>query len=274
MTEIFEFAAAVLRYALPVFLAALGVLLNQKAGIVNIGAEGFMLVGCLAGITGAGLFSGFIPGFFTAVFITAAFGAVFGWMIYTLKVNDIVLGIAFNILASGLCTLMYRSGIGAVRYSGRSFSMVGMFMFAVIAAAAIHMFLYHTFPGLKFRTVGEYETLANTMGLGGKSLRCLGFVCGCGLIGLGGACLSLGELNMFVEDMTDGRGYIALAAVCFGRFTPAGALIAVLIFGCGEAVQYRLQAMGCPMPHQFALMMPYILTILGLVAAYKKKQEN
>lgn len=274
MMAFMEFAGAVIRYGLPVFFVALGVLLCQKAGVVNIGAEGLMLCGCLSGVA-AGYYMKYAAlGALAAVVIAMAFGAVLGWLILWFKVNDIVLGVAFNIFASGLCTLLYRSGIGSDRPEGRGLPVALMAMAAVGLTVLLHVFLYHTRPGLALRAAGEYTPAAQAMGLNAQRLRLLGFVAGCGLIGFGGACLSLGQLNMFIEDMTDGRGYIALAAVCFGRFTPAGTALAVLLFGIGEALQYRLQAAGSGIPHQFALMVPYILTILGLVVFRQKKDRS
>lgn len=274
MMAFMEFAGAVIRYALPVFFVALGVLLCQKSGVVNIGAEGLMLCGCLSGVAAGYYMKNAALGALAAVVIAIIFGAVLGILILRLKVNDIVLGVAFNIFASGLCTLLYRSGIGSDRPGGRGLPVAFMAVTAVGLTVLLHLFLYHTRPGLALRAAGEYTPAAHAMGLCAERLQMLGFVGGCGLIGFGGACLSLGQLNMFIEDMTDGRGYIALAAVCFGRFSPAGTALAVLLFGTGEALQYRLQAAGSGIPHQFALMVPYILTIIGLVVFAQKKDRS
>ncbi len=269
--EILGFIMSVLRCALPIFLVALGVWLNQKSGITQIGAEGFMLLGALFGVAGAGLLGSYFSGFLMAFAITVVLGLIFGGITYILKVNDIILGIAFNIFSAGLCALLYRSGVGTVRYNGR-FSFGGLIAASVIICLLLYIFLYHTAWGLKLRTVGEYEPISMALGLGGKGLRLCACAIGCGLIGIGGAALSLGQLNVFVEDMTDGRGYIALAAVCFGRFKLLGTVIAVVIFGCGEAAMYRLQAMGSEIPHQFILMVPYVLTLLGLIVSGKIKK--
>ena len=271
--EILGFIMSVLRCALPILLVAMGVLLNQKSGITQIGAEGFMLLGALFGVAGAGLFGGYLAGFVSAFIITVIFGLLFGAIVYILKVNDIVLGIAFNIFAAGLCALLYRSGVGAVRHDSGHFSFGWMIAVSVLICLLLYVFLYHMPQGLKLRTVGEYGHVGEALGLGGMGLRLCACAIGCGLMGIGGAALSLGQLNVFVEDMTDGRGYIALAAVCFGGFRSLGTVIAVLIFGCGEAVMYRLQASGSGIPHQFVLMIPYILTLLGLLVAKKRRNR-
>lgn len=274
MIAFWEFSGAVIRYALPVLFVALGVLLCQKSGVVNIGAEGLMLLGCLFGVAVGDRIRTAALGVLAAVIVAMAFGAVLGGMIYVFKVNAIVLGVAFNIFASGLCTLLYRSGLGSGRSSGGGLEFGFMAVSGLAAVVLMHIFLYHTRPGLCLRAAGEYTPAAAAMGLPTGRLRFVGFVCGCGLIGFGGACLSMGQLNMFIEDMTDGRGYIALAAVCFGRFTPVGTALAVLLFGVGEALQYRLQAGESGIPHQFALMVPYILTIIGLIIIARRKDRS
>ncbi len=274
MTAFLEFAGAVVRYALPVFFVALGVLLCQKSGVANIGAEGLMLMGCLFGVATGGLFKMAALGVLSAVVVTMVIGAALGAMIFVFKVNAIVLGVAFNIFASGLCTLLYRSGFGAGRSTDGGLDLGFMAVLGLAAMILMHLFLYHTRSGLCLRAAGEYTSAATAMGLSAGPLRFAGFVCGCGLMGFGGACLSMGQLNMFIEDMTDGRGYIALAAVCFGRFTPVGTALAVLLFGAGEALQYRLQAAGNGIPHQFVLMVPYILTIIGLIIIARRKDRS
>ena len=271
--EISGFVMSVLRCALPVLLVAMGVLLNQKSGITQIGAEGFMLFGALFGVAGVGICGGYFSGFLMAFAIPFVLGLLFGAIVYILKVNDIVLGIAFNVFAAGLCALLYRSGVGAVRHDSGHFSFGWMIAVSVLICLLLYVFLYHMPQGLKLRTVGEYGHVGEALGLGGMRLRLCACAIGCGLMGIGGAVLSLGQLNVFVEDMTDGRGYIALAAVCFGGFKPIGTILAVLIFGCGEAVMYRLQAVGGNVPHQFILMIPYILTILGLLVAKMRRNR-
>ena len=124
--------------------------------------------------------------------------------------------------------------------------------------------LYKTPLGLNIRSVGENPVVVESVGISVKRLRYMACVAGGMLVGLGGAVLSTGILSQFTENMTDGRGFIALAAVTFGKYTPFGTLGGVIVFGIGETLSYRLQAGGGAFPYEFALMLPYVLTVLAL----------
>ena len=135
---------------------------------------------------------------------------------------------------------------------------------AIILVALAWVALYKMKIGVQMRSVGENPTVVESVGISVKKLRYIACVVGGMLSGFGGAFLSTGILSQFTENMTDGRGFIALAAVTFGKYTPYGTLGGVLVFGLGEALSYRLQVSGGAFPYEFALMLPYILTIAAL----------
>lgn len=275
MSDLSSFLGTVIRSATPVLFVALGVLINQTSGIVNMGAEGMMLIGCLTAVA-ATVYTGNIwLGALIAALVVGVVGLLFAFLVLEFQINQVVLGVAFNMLGAGITTTLFRGMFGsgesrvAASFGTGIFGLSIPIILSFLMVPLIHLFFYRTKPGLKIRSVGEYPKAVESAGLSVKKLRYLSMFLGALLIGLGGAYLSTGQLNMFIEEMTDGRGYIALAAVAFGKYTPVGTMLAVLLFGAGEALQYRLQAGGSEIPYQFALMIPYVITILALALLVK-----
>jgi simple sugar transport system permease protein len=280
-----SFLAADFRMATTILLPALGLIIMERSGVVNIGAEGTMLVAALAASIGSLLSGSPWVGFLLGGLAGMSVGALFAFIVVTVKANQIVTGIAFNILALGATTTINR-----VLFSGRTdvariagfvvqpipvlasipilgpslFSQMPIVYLALLLVPLLHFFMYRTTLGLKIRAVGEHPEAADTAGVNVQKVRYASIIGGSFLIGLGGGYLSLGILNFFTENMVAGRGFIALAAVIFGKWNPWGALGATLLFGFGDALQIRLQALGSPVPYQFLLMLPYLLTIAAL----------
>lgn len=280
MEEIFGFLKVVVNTSTPILFASLGILLMHLAGVLNIGAEGMMLMGAFSGAAGTYLFGSVWYGALFGMAVTGLLGLLFAFFTITMKANQTVVGVAFNILATGLTTTLYRMLFGI---SGSTPQLTG---FQTVAAGLslpvyiglgmvllLTVFLYKTKPGLKIRAAGENPRAVDSVGLSVTGIRYAGTVAGAMIIGFGGVYLSMGILSFFSEEMVTGRGYIALAAVIFGRYTAIGSLLAVLVFGVGEAFVYRLQAVGSGIPTQFILMIPYVLTVI-IVAGFGKKSNE
>jgi simple sugar transport system permease protein len=280
-----SFLAADFRMATTILLPALGLIIMERSGVVNIGAEGTMLVAALVASIGSLLSGSPWVGLLLGGLAGMAVGALFAFIVVTVKANQIVTGIAFNILALGATTTVNRvlfsgrtdvariagfvvqpiPGLARIPVLGPSlFSQMPIVYLALLLVPLLHFFMYRTTLGLKIRAVGEHPEAADTAGVNVQLVRYASIIGGSFLVGLGGSYLSLGILNFFTENMVAGRGFIALAAVIFGKWNPWGALGATLLFGFGDAMQIRLQALGSPIPYQFLLMLPYLLTIAAL----------
>lgn len=276
MSVIESFLSVVFNSSASILFAALGILLMHLSGVVNIGAEGMMLIGAFSGVVGSYLTGNVWLGALFAMVVTGIVGLVYGYCTITYKANQVVTGIAFNILAIGVTTTLYRIvfGMNSSTMKVESFPRLGSLSAPVylgfLAVILMTVFLNKTKPGLKVRGAGEYPLAIDSMGISVNLTRYVSVVIGSMIIGFGGAYLSLGQLSFFTENMTDGRGYIALAAVIFGRYTAIGTWLAVLVFGAGEAMTYRLQALNSGIPSQMILMIPYVLSIL-VVAFFGQK---
>ncbi len=284
MFELTVFDAAV-RMATPLILAALGGLFSERSGVVNIALEGIMLTGA---------FSSILVTYYTGdPWTGAAAGALAGILVsaihavvsVTFKANQIVSGVAINLLAVGATQFLTWVIWGS---SANSPPVVGMSHWALPAtwgpvAAAVtrviahypplvyltlagvglaHVVLWRTPFGLRLRSVGEHPEAADTLGINVARMRYAGVFISGALAGLGGAFLAL-NTHQFVKNMSAGRGFIALAAMIFAKWNPVGALGACLLFGYAEAVQMGLQGRG--IPTQFVQMIPYVLTMVALV---------
>lgn len=285
--------ASTVRAATPLILAALGGIFSERSGVVNIALEGIMLIGAFFAmlISYLGQQMG-LPPFISA--LSGAIGAVvFGFLISMIhavvsiryRADQVVSGVAINILALGLTGFLLQqifntSGnspsvpnlpawpiplLSSIPVIGPIFFNQPPIVYAALIAVPVSAFvLFRTPLGLRIRAVGEHPKAADTVGINVFQLRYLGVALSGVLAGLGGAYLSLGQLNIFTEGMTNGRGFIALAAVIFGKWNPWGALGACLLFGLADAVQISLQNAGVNIPSDFLLMLPYVLTLVAL----------
>lgn len=286
MSDIFdiELIRSTLRLATPLVLAALGGIISERAGVVNIALEGMMLIGAFFGAVGSfwtgnpwlGAALGMIAGGVT--------GLVHGVFTQRAKMNHIVSGVALNVFALGLTTYLLRQ---MFQHAGASPPVNGLPRWETVDIPILMVFtgqspllylafflvfvgqfvLWRTPLGLRIRAGGESPAAARSAGVRVDTIR-LGAVSVSGLLaGLAGVYLSLGQLNMFVEGMSGGRGFIALAAVIFGKWKPYGAAMAALFFGFFDAIQMRFQGrtlIGLSIPSEFMLMLPYVVTIIVL----------
>lgn len=269
-----------LRQSTPLVLGALCGLIGERSGIVNIGIEGQMLmaafIGFLANVYTGNLFLAVLAG----VAAGALMGGFLGIMSIGLKMDQIIGGTVINILALGLTSFFYQAGLttqgklqpinlGALA----NLPLIGPVLFnnppityiTLILVALVHFVLFHTRWGLRTRVIGEHPSAADTVGINVKMMRYVNITIGGAIAGLAGAYLSLEAVGSFERAMTNGRGFIALAVMLFGKRTPLGAWGAALLFGFATALQTQLQFGGeINIPHQFIGMLPFVLTILVL----------
>lgn len=269
-----------LRQSIPLILGALCGLLGERTGVINIGIEGQMLmsafVGFMVNVWTGNLLLAVLAGMLTGV----ALGALLAFMSVTLKMDQIIGGTVINILAVGLTGYLYIQGLTT---QGKlqpiplgplaDIPLIGPILFdnppityaALIIVFAVQYALFYTRWGLRSRAVGEHPSAADTVGIDVYKMRYLNVMLGGALAGLAGAFLSLESVGSFDRGMTNGRGFVALAVMIFGNWTPLGALAAALLFGFFIALQTQLQFMGIlSIPHQFIGMLPYLVTIIAL----------
>jgi simple sugar transport system permease protein len=273
-----------LAYATPVLFAALGELLSERVGVINIGLEGLLLVGALTAVLVASATGVPLLGVLAALVAGVGGAALFGLFGVVLRRDQVIVGTTLNFLALGLTGMLYRAatsgGTSAVTapslppiFGQGSLSVGGLTLLALILIPLSHWLLFRTRLGVTLRATGEVPEAAAASGSNVIGLRFFVCLATGALCGLGGAALSIGILNTFTEGMTAGRGFIALAIVVFGRWTPYGALFAALLFAAADVGQSRLQAAnlvplgadGRPLlSYPVFLAAPYILTLLAL----------
>lgn len=285
ITFIIALLSASIRLSVPILFAALGGMYSERSGVVNIGLEGIMLVGAFAGVVGSYFTGSYWMGALVAVLSGVMIAALFALITVKIKINQIVGGVAINLLAIGLTSFFYRAlfGITTVPITVNAFKpysipmlsnipIIGEIFFRQTVLVYIAFLLvpissfifYKTSMGLSIRTVGEHPMAADTVGIPVHKVRIICVLISGALAGLGGCFLSLGQFNMFVDNMVSGRGFIAVAAVIFGKWSPKGVLMASLIFGVADALQIRMQMSGLGIPYQFLLMLPYLLTVVAV----------
>lgn len=275
--------AAGIRLAMSIALTALGEVVAQRSGMINVGAEGIMLVGAFLAAWGALTTGSPWGGLLIALMGGLAMGALQAWFTLVIRTDQIVTGIAFVILGLGLSSFLFRITFGAAPASLPAFRaldlgplsqipVLGPILFAqnvlvylgLLVTLLITWVLMKTSLGLAIRACGENPEAAHAAGIAVNRTR---FACLCfgGMMAaFGGAYLAIAQINSFVENMVAGRGFIAIACVVFGRWSPTGALLAALGFGLAEAAQIRLQTWYPEVPYQFFVMMPYLLAVAAL----------
>jgi simple sugar transport system permease protein len=282
--------AAALRMATPIAFASIGGVFSERAGITNIGLEGMMLVSAFAGAATSYFTANPWLGVVAAVVAGALCGALHAIITVRFRGNQIVSGTGINLLAAGLtaylCQIFWGSRGASASVQGLELvsiplvkdlpivgSIIGshtplVYMMLVVTILS-HVMLFRTRLGLRIRAVGEHAAAADTAGIDVYRVKYISVIASGVLAGLGGVFLSLSHLNLFSWGMTGGRGFIALAAMIFGRWTPLGAFGASVLFGLADALQMRLQALGL-LPPQIILMIPYILTVAVLAGVVRK----
>jgi general nucleoside transport system permease protein len=279
------FWVAVLRIATPLILGTLGVLLCERAGVLNLGIEGIMVAGAFAGwlavYGGLGLWGG--------VLVAAATGAVFGLLHAGLTVglalSQHVSGLGITMLATALSYYGYRVGFPKVstpptvtpfaEMSGLPLPVLSqqtpLTLLALLLVPLLAWFIQRTPAGLALRMVGENPQAAEGQGLSVAAVRTSAIVAGSALMGVAGSFLTLAAFNAFFFNMVNGRGWVCVALVVFASWRPGKALLGALLFGFFDALQLRLQqGGGGVLPYQVYLMLPYLLSIAALVLVARR----
>ena len=279
------------RMATPLLLTAMGELYDQRAGMINIGLDGIMTIGAVTAFIGNYYTGSPWIGIMVGILSGIAFNLIYALCTITLRAGQIIIGMAMNILAPGLATFLYRMCFGV---SGNpphvenlenipipilsDIPLIGQALFCTtpivylsyLMLIATSIFFNRTHAGLNFRSVGEYPKASESLGINVirvKYIACI--LCGA-LGGLGGAFLTSCYVGTYTEGLISGRGFIALSAVIFGRWSQIGILIATLIFGFADALQLRLQVFIPDMPYQIFAMLPYLCTFFALALAKGK----
>lgn len=285
LTFLTDYLIASLRLSTPLAFTALGGLFSERSGVLNIGLEGMLLSGAFASAAGAYLTGNVWIGLLCGMFLGSVMGLLHAFLCVTLKVDQLVSGLAINLTALGLTSfwsrLIFSSGEAKQLPGLQSLPIPGLSKIPILGNLLFNQdlliyilliliflttyFLFHTSFGLSLRAVGEYPRAADTAGVSVDWIRYLAVISSGILAGLGGAYLSLVHVRFFVEDMSAGRGFIALAALIFGRWHPAYTALACLLFGATEALQLRIQAFGLSIPYQFLVMLPYLIALFALV---------
>ena len=284
LTAIITILAATWRMATPIIYAAIGAMFAERSGVLNIGLEGIMLIGAFSGFAAVALGTNVTFAFAIAMVFGALFGAAFGFLTVFMKANQIVVGAAFNLLGLGITGFLYRSmefpehGIeiaspipipflSDIPFFGPVLFQHNLLVYLtvplVFAAAYV---LYRTSYGLSLQSAGDYPNALAAAGQSVDRFRFSAVVLSCVFVSVGGAFLTLAYTNQFVEGIVSGRGFMALAVIVFGRWTPFGILGAALLFGLFFAIQLTLQAMPqIGIPYQVFQAIPYVLTVIVLV---------
>ncbi|MCT4596546.1 MAG: ABC transporter permease [Vallitalea sp.] len=302
MKEIFEvifsapFAYSVLRVTTPILFAALGAMIADKSGVVNIGLEGMMLMASLMGVLGSAFTGSALLGLVLAVTSSILLALVMAYFSLKLKTDIILAGIALNLFAMGATVfLLYLlTGNKGVSSSLKSYTMsqlnipiigklpiIGEIIsghniltyIAFLAVFLVYMLMFRTKLGLRMRAVGENEDAAKSVGINVIRIKVTALVFSGMMAGFGGAYMSMGYVSWFSANMTAGRGFIALAASAMGRSLPLGTMIASLFFGFADALSNTMQSLR--VPAEFIQMIPYVATIVGLtVYSMNKKKKS
>ena len=297
MSEIFELAfisgliGAMMRMATPIIFATLGEILSERAGVLNLGIEGIMLMGAMTGFLVTFSTGSIWVGVLAAAGVGMLLALLMAFLAVYLGLSQHVSGLGITLFATGLAMFVYRLYFGSptvppivepfqqialpllskIPVIGPGlFTQYSLTYIAWILIPLMSILLYKTKVGLKIRTVGENPVVADTVGVNVNLTRTLCLMAGGGLMGIGGAFLTLAHQNMFLIDVIGGRGWVAIAMVIFGNWDPVKGTIGALIFGLLDGLQLRLQSVGVAIPFHIFLMIPYLLTIVALISVSRK----
>ena len=277
MSDLFTWAllTATLRMTAPLLFAAMGGLLSERAGIMNIALEGFMLIGAFMAVVGTYYTGSPWVGLLCAVASGGAGASIHAFWTITLKSDQIVTGTALNLLGAGIPAFLIKrifDQAGGTPSVERLPSIAGQMNiltpFAFLLVPIMHYLLFMTKPGLRIMAGGESPKAAESVGISVSLYRYVAVIASGMFAALGGAYLSIGELSSFTIGMTQGRGFIALAAVIFGNWTPLGTLLAALLFGFTQAFNLQAQARGI-LPKDLLSSLPYLVTLIALTGVVR-----
>jgi len=279
------------RLATPYLYAALGEMFAQRSGVLNLGVEGIMLMGAYTGFF-VGMTTGNLwLGLLSAALVGLLMGLLMAFISVTLQAEQGISGIGLHLFGLGLSSLLFKKTLGSVEtisgfqpvkipllgdlplvgevFFNHSVLVYGAFLLVPVAAWV----LYRSTLGLKIRAVGQNPEAADSLGVSVAGIRYFTVSLGGVLAGVAGASLSIALINLFQENMTNGQGFIAVALVYFGSWSPLGVLAGALLFSFVNALQLWIQVKGINLPSDVAVMMPYVLTIAALTFAVRRARQ-
>lgn len=288
------YLAAAVKMSTPLVLAGIGETISEKAGILNISVEGNMLAGAFAGFIVTynthNLFLGILAGMAGGMLVSLLHGI----MSVKVKADQTIVGLALNFLVLGLTSFLFFMAFGRtdrlpscitiakteipvlskIPVIGPALFSQDLFVYvALLSVIIVALIFYKTEWGVNIHAVGEHPRAADTAGINVFGIRYLASMLNGLFGGLGGACMTLGQFGFFIENITAGRGYIALAVVILGRRNPLGVFVAALIIGFAEALQYSLQTLGVPIPSQVFTMFPYVVAVVVLLLSIGRSSD-
>jgi simple sugar transport system permease protein len=288
VTVLVGILASGIRLATPYLYAAIGETFGQRSGVLNLGVEGQMLLGAFAAFYVTFLTGNRWLGVLTAVAVGAVMGLAMAFVTINLQAVQGISGIGFYLFGLGMSELLFHKLLGTVEtvsgfppvdipvlsdipIVGEIFFSQNILVYIAFALVPVAWFILNkTSLGLKIRSVGENPQAADSLGVSVSRVRYFTITLGGILSAVAGASLSVALLNVFQQNMTSGLGFIAVALVYFGGWRPVGVLLGALLFSMVNSLQLWVQVLGIPIPSDFAVMMPYVLTILALVVAVQR----
>src|SRR5512142_929618 len=272
--------------AVPIALAALCGVISERTAVINIAIEGIMLIAALTAVVAATVAHSLMVGLIVAILTGALVAALHAVLVIRFKVDQIVSGVAINIFGTGLTSFIssryLEANIDQLNNSGTfpvysipllsKIPILGPILFnnspfvyiTLVLVALLHVLLFYTPWGLRTRAVGEHPRAADTLGINVYMTRYINVIIGGMIAGIGGAYFTIGSVGRFDQQMTAGKGFIGLAAMIFGKWTPIGGFLSSLLFGFADSLQVKMQILQVPIPSEFLAMAPYIVTIIVL----------
>lgn len=293
--QIVSFLESVIRLSIPLMLAALGLVVSERSGSMNIGVEGIMLMAAFSAYTGAKLTGSFWFGVLMAIIVAILLIIIFAVATITCRAEQVIVGAGLNVLCAGLSSFLYRlifhgtgrldGGIAVetfpdIAIPGLSeIPVIGpvlfnhniLVYFAFLMIPVIWILMKKTSLGLKIISVGEYPQAADSLGISVRKIRYGALIFSAAMIGIAGAFLCVAQTSSFGENMTNGRGFIAMAIVILGKWNPVGVLFGALIFGGASALQMFFQTSNDGVPTNIIMMIPYVITVIAVILVSRKK---
>lgn len=275
-----------IRLAVPFLLAALGEMFTQRSGVYNLGVEGIMMMGAFTGFFATMQSGSPLLGIVASLAVGALMGIIMAVVSVTFKAEQGISGIGLYMLGWGLSGLLFRLYVGGVTtidglkpiaipglseipFLGPIFFNHNALVYTAFLLVPISaLVLYKTSWGLNVRAVGTKPEAADTLGVSVQGIRYQCLIIGSMLAGLAGAFLTIGHANMYADNITAGRGFIAIALVYFGRWSPLGILLGSLLFSMADSFQSMVQVMGINFPYELAVILPYVVTIIALAVSF------
>ncbi len=293
--QITNFLASSVRMAAPLLLASLGLVISERAGLINIGVEGIMLMSAFAAYAGSKIAGGYWYGLMVAMLVSIVIISIFAITTIKYKAQQVIIGAALNMFCAGLSSFLYRllfyntgrfdDGIAAASFPrvaipGLSqipilgptlFNHNVLVYFSYIMVIVLWVVMNKTSVGLKIIAAGEHPKAADSLGINVLKVRYLATIFSGIMMGMAGAYLSIAQASSFGEDMTAGRGFIAMAVVILGKWSPIGSMLGALFFGAATALQLLFQITGIEIPRNIIMMIPYIATVVAVLAVSQNK---